>query len=113
MENFETGYFSERKFAEYGGGLGLCYSRSSQHRVAAVVDPGFGYGISENDVISDFSFLAVAASYVESGTVKITKNVHDKSQFAPINDALDFRYSRLQDPLPAAVVAGVFRGLHE
>jgi hypothetical protein len=71
------------------------------------------YEGSEPDVVTDFGFATVSAGYVAAGAVKITKAAHAKSTGAPLGDALDFRHDRLSDPLPAAAIYGVYKGLHE
>jgi len=110
LRNFETGYFSERRFSPHARLLGLCYSAASTRRVAAIVE-----GLIEAtclDVITDFGIAATAASLVEQGLVKITKAAHEKSSASPLTDALNFRFDRLQDPLPCAAIAGAYLGLH-
>ena len=110
LRDFTVGYFTEKKFAAHSRYLAMCYSACSARRVAALV-PDI-YEPSERDIITDFGFAAISAGYVESGDVKIAVRAHDKSQQAPLGDALDFRFDRLTDPLPCAALSGVYMGLH-
>jgi hypothetical protein len=109
LRDFSTGYFTERRFFQHARLLALCFSACSSRKVAAIVE-GL-YEATEKDVVTDFGCAIIAAGYVEGGNVKITKLAHEKSAGAPLTDALDFRFDRRADPLPAAAIAGVYRGL--
>jgi hypothetical protein len=112
LEDFDTGYFSEKRFAGDLHFLALCFNACGLRKVASVVIGDGCYPPGERDVIVDFGNAPLAARFVESGTVKIGHAAHDKSTLATLHDALDFRLDRLTDPLNAAAIAGVVKILH-
>ena len=110
LQDYHFGYFTERRFAPYARLLGMCYSACSTRKVAALTQGLLE--VSEKDIVTDFGIASTAAGYVSQGRVKITRVAHEKSNASPLGDALNFRFDRLNDVLPAAAICGVYRGLH-
>jgi hypothetical protein len=104
--DFECGYFVDLKRAP--SLLGKCVAMcSSGARVVAVCE-GL-YEVSDKDFMREFSAAAAAARAVAGGRVKVSCHAHMKSESAAIGAALDFTIDKLNEPLTAAAICGIYK----